>query len=70
MLRSQFNPQNAYTGHDFRFIKFFDDLLALFVFIVRCEFREMGTPEARNLISVRCGFTTYIYIFVLGGGDK
>ena len=36
-------------------------------FIVRCEFREMGTPEARNLTSVRCGFIFYLF---LQGGEK
>ena len=35
--------------------------------IMRCEFREMGTPEARNLISVRCDFTIYLF---LEGGEK
>ena len=35
--------------------------------------REMGTPEARNLISVRCDFTTPVYICIYllleGGGE-
>ena len=39
----------------------------IFFIIVRCEFREMGTPEARSLISVRCDFT--IYLFLEGGPE-
>ena len=31
------------------------------------EFCEMVTPEARNLISVRCDFTIYLF---LEGGEK
>ena len=31
-------------------------------FFVRCEFREMGTPVARNLISVRCNFTISLFL--------
>ena len=45
-------------------LRFRRDPLAIFK-IVRCEFREMGTPEARNLISVRCDVT--IYLFLEGG---
>ena len=33
-------------------------------FVVRSGFREMGTPEARNLISVRCD------LFFLKEGEK
>ena len=33
---------------------------------MRSGVREMGTPETRNLISVRSGFT--IYLFLEGGG--
>ena len=43
-----------------------EELLALF-FVVRSGVREMGTPEARNLTSVRCGFIIYLF---LGGGEK
>ena len=42
--------------------------LLAFFFLARCEFREVGTPEARNLISVRCGFT--VYLFLEGGENK
>ena len=35
---------------------------------MRCEFREMGTPGPRNLISVRCDFT--IYLFLEGARNK
>ena len=35
-------------------------------FIMGCESREMGTPEARNLMSVRCDFIIY-YLFLEGG---
>ena len=41
-------------------------ILVIFAFftIVRWDFREMGTPEARNLISVRCD------LFFLEEGEK
>ena len=47
-------------------LRFHRDPLAFFK-IVRCEFREMGTPEARNLMFVRCDFTIYLF---LGGARK
>ena len=43
-------------------------LLILFFSIVRWEFRELGsTPEARNLLGVRCNVTIYLF---LEGSEK
>ena len=41
----------------------FVEISRLLAFFCReLEFREMGTPEARNLISVRCGFTVFLFL--------
>ena len=52
-LEGSFSPVSKQTFATARIIN---------IISVRCEFREMGTPEARNLISVRCGFTIYLFL--------